>query len=76
MLGAMKNKPAVYKHPALADWCRSTGRTLAHVARTLDVSQPSIYNWMHGRCHIPLRHAVELEKISRGRVPVAAWLEA
>lgn len=65
-------KPTKAKGP-FAAWIKSTGKTLADVAKLLGWSHQSVTNVRAGRINPSLKRAVELEQISNGAVPADSW---
>ena len=59
----------------LAEWLVNKGMRQAEFARQLDVSQPTVHNWIYGKRPPSGQHMVDIYVMSKGRVNLKDWAE-
>jgi predicted transcriptional regulator len=58
------------KHP-LEVWIERSEYSVSQLAKLLDVSRQTIYNWMAGGCYPTVRHLMALHNLSGGVITLA-----
>jgi len=57
----------------LAEWLVNKGMRQAELARQMEVTQPTVHNWIYGKRPPSGLHMMELHKMSKGAVGLADW---
>lgn len=63
----MKNK-IIEKNKTIESVIEMLGGTQKSAAEAIGVSQPSVMRWLHGRCGPDARAAIQIEKVTGGKV--------
>lgn len=59
----------------LAEYLVSKGIRQAELARIMNVSQPTIHNWIYKKSPPSGQHMMEIYKMSKGRIGLKDWCE-
>lgn len=59
----------------LAEWLVHKGLRQADLARKLDVTQPTVHNWIYGKRPPSGMHMIEIYQMSGGKVGLRDWAE-
>jgi DNA-binding XRE family transcriptional regulator len=60
----------------LSVWLSETGRTTDGLAAEVGVSGQSVRNWARGLGSPRVQHALKIQELSRGKIPVSYWVSA
>lgn len=59
-------------HPLL-DWAKARGMRQRDLAKTLQVSVPTLWTWTTGRRQPRIEHALRIQELTHGYIPVQSW---
>jgi len=60
----------------LAEWLVNKGMRQAEFARQMEVTQPTVHNWIYGKRPPSGMHMMDIYKMSKGQVGLKDWCEA
>jgi predicted transcriptional regulator len=59
----------------LAEWLVSKGIRQADLSRMLDVTQPTVHNWVNRKSPPSAKQMMKLYQMSKGKVGLKDWCE-